>query len=105
MKITHFINMNEELKTTFDMLVNRLHDIEDRLERSENTAKLNECMKFGQLNNHALGFSFPINRCKSTNFYKNDSIVRIPSYTANSVLIELSFHEDCSCEKEVMIFH
>ncbi len=49
--------MDEYIKNTFDMLVDRINNLEDKAERNENALRLAECLKYGRLNNHSLGQS------------------------------------------------
>jgi len=64
--------LDDQIKRTFDMLVERISNIEERVERISNleehverqhrAAVFAECCKYGYLNNETLGFPFSIER-------------------------------------------
>ncbi len=87
--------MDEYIKNTFDMLVDRINNLEDKAERNENALRLAECLKYGRLNNHYLGHKFPITReppFRNSDGHGHDVIERM-----SMVLVTTEFFGTCSC--------
>ena len=83
--------MDEYIKNAFDMLVDRIHNLEDYAKQHEKAFKLAECMKFGILNNHFLGHPFEIQRLKGGQYDTT------PSPRLSAVIVgDLQFFK-CSC--------
>jgi hypothetical protein len=82
------------IKEAFNMLVERLSTIEERLERQERVAMFTESCKRGTLNNEAFGYPFRITR--ESSLYGTNQI----EYRAKVVGLAMSISFDkCKCQK------
>lgn len=83
-------SMDECIKATFDMLVERISNLEEGMAQQRRAAVFAECCKYGQLNNEALGYPFEIIRAPQ--------FPQAPCETSMQVLfvkIEGDCHDDC----------
>ncbi len=82
--------MDEVIKDTFNMLVERLSVLEERSERATRAAILAESYKIGRLNKEIFGFNCKLNRVAPD--YEDDCEPEV-----SALVLVIAFSDTCDC--------
>ena len=86
--------MDNIVITTFNMLVDRLSDVELLVSQQQQALEFEQCLRHGYINHSALGLGFPVFRSHRLST-KNDETCD-PS--APALIVKLEFSTSCHCE-------
>ena len=88
-------SMDEHIRATFDMLVERISNLEELARQQRDAMVYDECCKYGRLNNKTLGLPFRISRQEPT--YSQNTYTS-PSPSMGAILISFG-GIGCLCHK------
>ena len=86
--------MDNIVFTTFNMLVDRLSDVELLVSQQQQASEFEQCLRHGYINHKALGLGFPIFR--PHRFLTNNEKTCNPF--APALIVKLKFATSCHCE-------
>lgn len=86
---------DQAIKRTFDVLVERISNIEETIQPLYSGAVFDECCKYGRLNQRVLDHPFSISRNPQCSAFPGE-----PHPTMSCVIVDLPDMGDCSCHEK-----